>query len=1034
MLIGSQTNGAASPIAVSYAIALPCSMTRGSARHDSRPSMRIQNRKKHLLRLVRLARRWQLHHPSASTVAAVSAFLVVLLILMLAHSRANRAQLTLSPASFPATLRLPESESQSFQLESALAAKLCSRKSISTHLEELRPCNKFVAESAAKVVGLVELRNVRAVLSSFLSALAKYTHSIVVLDDHSTDGTRLQLLQSPYVELILNRTGPWRRDELTDRQLLLEAGRRVGGTHFVLLDYDEFLSFNCLPWMRDEIVKLKPGQSMFIPWVEAWKSPLVQRVLKQNREMNFLTRRQTVIFADNRSVSYTEENALARKLSDNATLHVLRCPRTICPPLGRYNDADDHAPLPKSVKFVPECRILELRFLNVNNVLLKSAWYEALGRVLGAKDGATSGKMISRMFRTSGNSAGLEADVSLAPIDTRWLGPHGVEVSSLYQSVETWRASELLQWMETYGTDYFKNLTVMNSIHFGDLRLAMRRALVEGNRLRFVPRKKTGLVVFATENPSFRALSRLLLSANFTQLSVGSLRDQMINYKTKSSEWEKAQQYERLKVIFNKLFHPNLYTGHYPNIVVTTSDIPHIFQNVLLEYASQELSDMHCVFAFADWVPGQHNTEFYSMASHYSRQPGSHLRVIDVPLQAFGSYAALRWVWKRISGQPSTSSSLFQEKRFIEMAENNHVEFAATGLGPRGTGLLPVARLIFSLNVGRSGSRYLADVLKTTASPIWSVHEPSCPHGACSGGGAMRMQDNRLDQSYTQRKAIKIPMVMEGIASAYNITNFPDSNSLSVDCSVFDRNRWGKFESSTDLERFRPMFEVDGQRGCVIHMVKDVIYAETNPNFKSWIYDVVLDHFLSTGYQTTVIVVRKYIAAVLRSLYLTGYFSSRDGYNWMETATSVNSKLSIRELQDDSRLHSFDKLVSYVANSEAVFRYVKGTYLNKPSVSHDKQRLNFVDIKAEDLYSPEGTLSLIEQLGLKSTSNTSNLAGVVSDKYSDTTRMPAGQKLSLAKCEQLLMEFMQRLSPSSKAKLIDLFRDWDKMEGYRYRE
>lgn len=1009
-------------------------MTRGIVRHDSRPSMSFQHRKKHLLRLVRLARRWQLHHPSFSNFAAFAAFLVVLFVLLLAYKRANRTQFTLSPASIPATLRLPENEVLSSQLEHALAAKLCGRRLISTHVEELRPCNKFVSESAAKVVGLVELRNVRVVLSSFLSSLSKFTHSIVVLDDHSTDGTRLQLLQSPHIELILNRTGPWQRDELTDRQLLLEAGRRVGGTHFVLLDYDEFLSHNCLPWMRGEIIKLKPGQSMFIPWVEAWRSPLVQRVLKHDRQMNFLTRRQMIIFADNRSVSYTEENALARKLSDNATLHVLRCPRAICPSLGRYNGAADPTHLPESVKFMPECRILELRFLDINNVLLKSAWYEALGRVVGAKDGVTSGKMMSRMFGTPDNSAESEQDVYLAPIDAKWLGSDGGKISSIYQSIETWRASELLQWIESYGAGHFKNLTVMNSIHFGELRGAMRRALVDGSRLRFLPKKKTGIVVFAAENPSFPALSRLLLFANFTLLDMSSLKDQMINYKTKTSVCEKAQQYEELKVALNKLFHSRPYTGHYRRIFVTTSNIPHVLQSALLEYISQELSDMHCVVAFADWVPNQDNTELYSLARDYANHPGSHLRVVDIPLQAFGSYAALRWLWKRLSDQLNTSASLFTEERLIKMAENNHVEFAATGLSPGNTGLLPVARLIFSLNVGRSGSRYLADVLKTAANPIWSVHEPSCPHKACSGGGAMRMQDNRLDRSYTQREAIKIPMVMAGIASVYNITSFPDSTLRTVDCSVFNRKRWGEFASATDLEHFRPIFEVDGQRSCVVHVVKDVVYAETNPNFKSWIYDVVLDHFLSTGYQTTIVVVRKYIAAVLRSLYLTGYFSSRDGYNWMETAASVNSKLSMREIQDDDRLQSFEKLVSYVANSEAVFRYVKSTYTNKPGVSHVKQRLSFIDIKAEELYSPEGTMSLVEQLDLKSTSNTSNLAGVVSDKYSENIRVASGQKLSLDECEQLLKTFTERLSPSSKAKLADLFRDWDKTEGYRYRE
>ncbi len=136
------------------------------------------------------------------------------------------------------------------------------------------------------------------------------------------------------IEVVLNKTGPWVREELRDRDLLLQTGRAIGGTHFVLLDYDEYFSANCVTngLLRERISALQPGQSLFVPWVEMWKSANLHRVLPTDREMNFLVRRQTVIFADDRKVQYSRSSTNARTLGGgSATIHALRCPRQICP-------------------------------------------------------------------------------------------------------------------------------------------------------------------------------------------------------------------------------------------------------------------------------------------------------------------------------------------------------------------------------------------------------------------------------------------------------------------------------------------------------------------------------------------------------------------------------------------------------------------------------------------------------------------------------------------------------------------------------
>ncbi|KAI0563011.1 hypothetical protein FGB62_48g122 [Gracilaria domingensis] len=890
-------------------------MTRGRPRHVHPPPAPLRSFNKRLLRLSRLARRWYVKHGAfAQRALALVVSLALLLLLVLRGSFFGSAREQPVHVVYPALTRFrPElNHTRRLEDEHALAAKLCARHILSPQVEELRTCNQIQPVSGGKVVALVELRNVRNTLSPFLSSLASVTHSVVALDDHSTDGTRNELLRSPHVELILNRTGEWRRDELADRQMLLEAARRIGATHFVLLDYDEFISHNCLPFIQDEILKLKPGESMFIPWVEAWKSPFAQRVLKDDPQMNFLTRRQTVIFADDRYFSYTAENALSRTLSNNATLHVLRCPRSLCPPPGPYKGPADRYEFPPSVKVLPQCRILEMRFLNINNVLIKSAWYEALGRVLGAEDGVTSGKMISRMFATSDDSSVKEERVFLAPVDQDWLAPDATTLYDPFHFIETWRASELLQWIKSHGADRFNKLPIMNSIHFGELRLAMGRAMLEDTQLGFVPRRKSGVLVFAVENPLFAAMSRLLGAVGFEELrqKFAKSADEKV-FDPSVASYNQVRQYERLKVDMERLKQSVLRSGDDAQYVyVSFADVSEDYQLMLLEYAAAELWSVHVLVVFADWYASRGDSRLYISSRNMAHEPGSHLHVIDMPMQAFGSFSALRWLCERLPHRAKTATSKVSDSELVGMAEQNHKEFLSVQQHSGAPALLPVARLIFSLNVGRSGSRYLADILGTVDNPIFATHEARCPDGGCSGGGAMRMQDVPLKQSYKERQHIKIPMILDAIASVYNTTEVGTSRTQSVHCSVLDRERWGEMDGVTDLEYFRPVFEVSSQGGCALHVIKDVVYAETNPNFKSWMYDVVLEHFPGRGYDVTVVVVRKYLAAVVRSLYKTGYFSSRDGYKWMETAAGVNSKLRLKELEDDSQLDTFGKLIS----------------------------------------------------------------------------------------------------------------------------
>ena len=67
-------------------------------------------------------------------------------------------------------------------------------------------------------------------------------------------------------------------------------------------------------------------------------------------------------------------------------------------------------------------------------------------------------------------------------------------------------------------------------------------------------------------------------------------------------------------------------------------------------------------------------------------------------------------------------------------------------------------------------------------------------------------------------------------------------------------------------------------------------------------------------------IIRRRFSALVRSLQEQGWFWKKgmDGYAWMMTAQSPNS--DIAPIAPDEELDSFDKIISYVLNTEAFAR------------------------------------------------------------------------------------------------------------------
>ena len=744
--------------------------------------------------------------------------------------------------------------------------------------------------------------------------------------------------------------------------------------------------------------------------------------------MNFLTRRQIIIFADDASFNYTKENSQARVIGSNSkriTLHVLRCPRSICPKPLKYGGPGKDIGYTKRVKRLPHCKVIEARFVNIQNVLLKSAWYEALGRAIGANDGETSGKMISSLFPKYDVKNGTYKTVRLSGVPKEWISGIESGISLAYDQIELWRATDLLRWRQEGILSNIEGLSALSRVQFGELAVIEEKSFL-GFRRFSIPQKKKGRLVLVREHSDYNIVSKYLEFLGFRE-----------------SELKLSQRKWRLEIDGNtsggahdmrlaQEIRTDLHTAQgSKGVFVSTSQFSNRFLEILLLELANSFSDLDVIYVYAKLpaVKGHipDSTVVESMTQHAGL--GCNIRFIEVPLQNLGSFAVLCWLQKRLlCVSLDLDSHPVTNKEILSFAERIHGERSLDLGGHFHFRLAKIANVVFSLNVGRCGSKYLAEILNSTAGITTALHEPACPNSGCSGGGALRMQDLSRKLSYKNRSRIKLPMIRSSLSETIRSGEHQLVSSTSVDCRSIGRyDGQNSIEASNGLQ---PILEVRNGE-CNIHIAKEVTYAETNPNFKSWIFDIVLDHFPRKGYHVQVVVIRKYVAAVLKSLYETGYFTKRDGYNWMETAASVNSVIRAPHLGDENSLDAYTKLLSYILASEATFEDIQRKYSRRGIIDHSGT--DFIDIRSEELYTSVGTLRLLRKLKLKPSAKTRRWAGVRSDKYLHGQKKKKVLSTSLRECERRVDEFVGGFGAGPRREEVNrLMHKWDKIENYDY--
>jgi glycosyltransferase involved in cell wall biosynthesis len=270
-------------------------------------------------------------------------------------------------------------------------------------------------------------RNEENFLAQHLKALSLFTDAIVVLDDASTDNSlkiAYDLQKECNIEKIIEKD-IWFRDEPGDRNKLLQAGREIGGTHFICIDADEMISSNLLidNQLRNTILKLQPLEALALTWVQLWRSVDYYR-----HDDSIWTNQQRIfIFCDDGLCSYQSE-----------FIHTHRTPLS----------------LKKVFRFpTDDFGLIHFQFVNWDNLLLKQAWYRCLEHVRNPD------KSISEINYSYGRSKD-EIGLSRSPSKPGWLQYYPFFDASVYEKPDNWRKQQVNEWFDQYGKDYFKELDI----------------------------------------------------------------------------------------------------------------------------------------------------------------------------------------------------------------------------------------------------------------------------------------------------------------------------------------------------------------------------------------------------------------------------------------------------------------------------------------------------------------------------------------------------------------------------------------------
>jgi hypothetical protein len=283
-----------------------------------------------------------------------------------------------------------------------------------------------------KVIGLMTARNEDWILGLTLRGVMLIVDEMIVLDHASTDDTariiREVAREHPGRIHHQRREDPvWR--EATIRQSLLEDGRKLGGTHFWVIDADELLTGNLLPQVRSILSSLGAGDCVTLPWFPMWRG--LDRCRRDGNKY-WCAKRTVYGFRDHPSLRYEP-----------------RQKRPVC-------DIHTRAPtLPgKKHEFCvndPHGGVMHFVAAGWSRLVAKAAWYKMIETVRFAD---VSAAQLNALYDRDLD----ETDLITVPAEPAWWGPYLGWRRHVHPDRPSWYEWDCQRMWREFGPEKFAGL------------------------------------------------------------------------------------------------------------------------------------------------------------------------------------------------------------------------------------------------------------------------------------------------------------------------------------------------------------------------------------------------------------------------------------------------------------------------------------------------------------------------------------------------------------------------------------------------
>lgn len=288
-----------------------------------------------------------------------------------------------------------------------------------------------------RLIGLMLARNEEWVIEFSLKAALQWVDHMVVLEHSSTDRTpeiieKISAENPRRVSLFRETTTVW--DEMVHRHRTLEEGRKLGGTHFAIIDADEVLTGNLVFSVREWIEKLEPAQLLEVPLIPCWRSLAKYRNDKSVWSRSSLT------------LAVRDAPEIGWKPSGDGYQHHNRAPYgTRWTVLNPFEDKKAGG-------------VMHLQFANWRRLRAKHYWYRMMETI------RWPGRRTPQELNKAYNEALDESEIFLSNCPSEWWDFYG-ELPKLVQlDGPTWYEGEIKALWEEHGPEVFHGLELPNDI------------------------------------------------------------------------------------------------------------------------------------------------------------------------------------------------------------------------------------------------------------------------------------------------------------------------------------------------------------------------------------------------------------------------------------------------------------------------------------------------------------------------------------------------------------------------------------------